>query len=75
MICGKCANNYATVHFTEVANGVNREVHLCKVCARLEGPGAPLPPYARSILARLGADPGDPGTVEPPGPQAPKGKK
>lgn len=37
MICGKCAKNHATVHVTEVVNGVKKESHLCEECARAAG--------------------------------------
>jgi protein arginine kinase activator len=37
MICGKCSKNHATVHVTEVVNGVKKESHLCEECARAAG--------------------------------------
>jgi len=37
MICGKCSKNHATVHVTEVKNGVKMESHLCEECARAAG--------------------------------------
>lgn len=37
MICGKCSKNHATVHVTEVVNGVKKEAHLCEECARAAG--------------------------------------
>jgi len=37
MNCLKCAKNHATVHITEVRNGVKKVVHLCEECARAAG--------------------------------------
>jgi len=37
MICGKCSKNHATVHVTEVVNGVKKVAHLCEECARATG--------------------------------------
>lgn len=37
MICGKCSKNHATVHVTEVVQGVKKESHLCEECARAAG--------------------------------------
>lgn len=39
MTCDKCKKNAATVHVTEVVNGVKREAHLCEQCARKSGVG------------------------------------
>ena len=39
MACEKCKKNHATVHVTEVVNGVKREAHLCEQCARSAGVG------------------------------------
>ncbi|MTI86326.1 MAG: hypothetical protein FH756_21170 [Firmicutes bacterium] len=33
MLCEKCHENEAAVHFTEVINGKKREMHLCESCA------------------------------------------
>ncbi len=37
MQCEKCKKNHATVHVTEVVNGVKREAHLCQLCADSAG--------------------------------------
>ena len=34
MLCEKCNENEATVHYTEIANGVKTEHHLCNECAK-----------------------------------------
>lgn len=34
MICEKCNSNEATIHYTEVINGVKNEHHLCSECAK-----------------------------------------
>lgn len=34
MLCEKCNENEATIHFTEVINGVKSEHHLCAECAK-----------------------------------------
>lgn len=40
MLCENCNVNEATVHFTEIRNGVQTEHHLCSECAaKLEVPG------------------------------------
>lgn len=33
MLCENCHENEATVHYTEIINGVKTEHHLCKECA------------------------------------------
>lgn len=37
MLCEKCVIREATVHYTEVVNGVKKEHYLCAQCAREEG--------------------------------------
>lgn len=37
MLCEKCGIREATVHYTEVVNGVKKEHYLCAQCAREEG--------------------------------------
>lgn len=34
MLCEKCNENEATVHYTEVINGVKSEHHVCAACAK-----------------------------------------
>lgn len=34
MLCEKCNNNEATIHYTEIINGVRNEHHLCGECAK-----------------------------------------
>lgn len=33
MLCERCEQRPATVHFTEIINGNKKETHLCEVCA------------------------------------------
>ena len=39
MLCERCKENDATVHFTEVINGKKKEMHLCEACASELQPG------------------------------------
>ncbi|MDI6601256.1 MAG: UvrB/UvrC motif-containing protein [Thermoanaerobacteraceae bacterium] len=34
MLCERCGKNPATVHYTQIVNGVKSELHLCSECAR-----------------------------------------
>lgn len=53
MICEKCSKNHATVHVTEVVNGVKKEVHLCEECARSAGVGIKFTFSVSDILGNL----------------------
>ena len=33
MLCEKCNENQATVHYTKIINGKKQELHLCSACA------------------------------------------
>ena len=37
MQCQNCHKNEATIHLTEITNGVRTEMHLCEHCAQEEG--------------------------------------
>jgi len=37
MNCEKCYKVHATIHLTEIENGVKKEAHLCDECARQTG--------------------------------------
>jgi len=37
MQCQICQKNEATIHLTEITNGVRTEMHLCEQCAQEEG--------------------------------------
>lgn len=37
MYCQICQKNEATVHLTEISNGVRSEMHICQKCAREQG--------------------------------------
>lgn len=34
LLCERCKENKATVHYTEVINGQKKQLHLCEGCAR-----------------------------------------
>jgi protein arginine kinase activator len=53
MICEKCNKNHATVHVTEVINGVKKEAHLCEDCARSAGVGIKFTFSISDILGSL----------------------
>ena len=36
MKCQVCDENMATIHLTEIENGVNKEIHLCEECYKEE---------------------------------------
>ena len=60
MQCQSCQKNEATVHLTEINDGVRTEMHLCEQCAQEEGVAVksqiPLNELLSSLLA---AQPGD----------------
>ena len=33
MLCQKCKKNIATIHMTEIANGLRKDLHICEQCA------------------------------------------
>ncbi|WPX07977.1 UvrB/UvrC motif-containing protein [Anaerocellum danielii] len=37
MLCENCGKRPATVHYTQIINGVKTEMHLCEVCAKQKG--------------------------------------
>ena len=37
MICELCQKNEATIHLTEITDGVRSEMHLCELCAAEQG--------------------------------------
>lgn len=39
MQCEVCQNKEATIHLTEIADGVRTEMHLCEQCAQEQGVG------------------------------------
>lgn len=39
MLCDKCQKNQATIHMTQIINGVKEEQHLCEECAKESGVG------------------------------------
>ena len=39
MQCEVCQSKEATIHLTEIADGVRTEMHLCEQCAQEQGVG------------------------------------
>ncbi len=37
MLCQSCNERTATIHLTEISDGLRAETHLCEVCAQKEG--------------------------------------
>lgn len=37
MLCENCGKRPATVHYTQIINGLKTEMHLCEVCAKQKG--------------------------------------
>ena len=37
MLCGNCQKNDATIHLTEIVDGVRSEMHICEKCAQEQG--------------------------------------
>jgi protein arginine kinase activator len=50
-LCQRCQKNTATVHSTEIVDGVMTSVHLCDACAQSEGIAPSLTP--QSLLSNL----------------------
>jgi protein arginine kinase activator len=51
ILCQSCAQNPATIHFTEIKNEEKRELHVCESCANAQGlTGGPTIPV---MLANL----------------------
>ncbi len=45
MMCDKCQKKQATVHLTEIKNGVKTESHLCEDCAKAAGVDTGFPSF------------------------------
>ena len=62
MQCQSCHKNEATVHLTEINDGVRTETHLCEQCAQEEGIAVksqiPLNELLSSLLAAQPEDSG-----------------
>ena len=60
MQCQICKKNSATIHLTEIADGVRTEMHLCEQCTQEEGVAVksqiPLNELLSSLLASQPAD-------------------
>lgn len=37
MLCNRCGERQATVHYTQIVNGYKTELHLCQECAAAQG--------------------------------------
>ena len=55
MQCQKCKKNTATIHLTEITDGVREETHLCELCAHKQGIAIksqmPLNEFLNTLLA------------------------
>ena len=60
MQCQSCQKNEATVHLTEINDGVRTEMHLCEQCAQEEGVAVKSQiPLNELLSCLLAAQPGD----------------
>ncbi|MHC4062201.1 MAG: UvrB/UvrC motif-containing protein [Planctomycetota bacterium] len=60
MQCQSCQKNEATVHLTEITDGVRTELHLCEHCAQEEGVTVKSPiPLNELLSSLLAAQPED----------------
>jgi protein arginine kinase activator len=70
MQCEVCQSKEATIHLTEIADGVRTEMHLCEQCAQEQGVGSkgyiPLNELLSNLLSvgPKGEEPAQPGTRE-----------
>ncbi|HPA78533.1 MAG TPA: UvrB/UvrC motif-containing protein, partial [Kiritimatiellia bacterium] len=55
MLCDRCKENDATVHLTQVVNGVVEKLHLCESCAAEAGFDLQGPVSITDILLGMGA--------------------
>jgi protein arginine kinase activator len=53
MQCQSCQNNEATIHLTEITDGVRSELHLCESCAVEEGIAVKHPIPLNELLSSL----------------------
>jgi protein arginine kinase activator len=60
MLCESCNEREATVHLTQVAEGVVKKVHLCEECAGKSGFDVHGPMSITDILLGMGAGPESP---------------
>ena len=37
MVCELCKTNHATLHLTEITNGIKKEIHVCQSCGQKKG--------------------------------------
>ena len=55
MLCQNCGKNEANVHYTQIINGVKKEIALCSQCARELGiDNIGMPDFAMSLHSMLG---------------------
>jgi len=60
MLCQNCKDQQATIHLTEIVNGVRNEMHLCQQCAQEEGVAVYSQVPINELLTNLLAnEPGD----------------
>jgi protein arginine kinase activator len=71
MQCEVCQSKEATIHLTEIADGVRTEMHLCEQCAQEQGVGTksyiPLNELLSNLLSAgpKGEEPAEPAESEP----------
>jgi len=53
MLCSCCKKNTATIHFTEIINGVTHKMHLCEQCAKEKKIDVELPFSFSDVLSAL----------------------
>lgn len=56
MICENCKQKKATVHYTQINNGVKVEVYLCEECASEKSNLISLPEFGNLLTGMMGID-------------------
>lgn len=55
MLCQNCGNNEANIHYTQIINGVKKEISLCSACAKELGiEGMEIPDFPINFNSFLG---------------------
>lgn len=57
MLCDKCHQNPANVHFTQIINGQKTEMNLCASCAAQENLSIPFTPFPHSLFSEVQKNP------------------
>lgn len=64
MLCESCNQNEATMHLTQVVDGVVKKLHLCEACATESGFDLQGPMSITDMLLGMGQEPSVPKTVD-----------